>query len=277
MQEKKGIEDNLVESLEKIQTQDQLITALQDKSSNVNIISSWHKKMAAHQLSELKLQRQVLHIKQSEAMAIKELEEANSRSSVLEVELVTLQSSYDTSHVEWEYRELELELKMQTYEEEREKIFQTASMAELKEALPDRTLPLSQQLEVSLRLLVERSRLLSAQEFKIIALEKKVEEFKTQNADLESTTLNKEFQLINLKQANASLNHSSGKISDESEQRYRDLARKREADAMRAAQGMIASLRRQLTQKSEMIEKYQKMTIDMREQMGKLGEVCFCI
>jgi hypothetical protein len=44
-------------------------------------------------------------------------------------------------------------------------------MSELKESLPDRTLPIHQQLEVALRLLVERSKLLAAQEIRMSLLE----------------------------------------------------------------------------------------------------------
>lgn len=270
--EKKAVEDHLVETLEKIQAKDELVNALQDKSANINIVMNWHKKMADYQLSELKLQRQVSHVKQSEAMALKELEEVNNRSAALEVDLVNLQSTFDQTHVEWEYRELELELKLQQYEEEREKIFQTASMAELKEAMPDRTLPIPQQLEVSLRLLVERTRLLTAQEIKISSLETKVKDYKAQIETMEHEGLDKEFKLNNLQQANVRLNLESGKIMDETEQKYRDMARKREADAMLAAQGMIASLRRQLSQKADMLEKYQKMICEMRGKMGKLSE-----
>jgi hypothetical protein len=69
---------------------------------------------------------------------------------------------------------------VQQYEEERERIFQAASVAELKEALPDRTLPIHQQLEVALRLLVERSRLLVAQEIRVAMLESNAEKYKLQ-------------------------------------------------------------------------------------------------
>ncbi|KAJ3050684.1 hypothetical protein HK102_012222, partial [Quaeritorhiza haematococci] len=90
---------------------------------------------------------------------------------------------------EWEKRETDLELKIQQYEEERELIFQAASAAELKKVLPDRNLPIGQQLEVAIRLLMERSRLVSAQELKIAGLEGEVEGYKTKLKDLETKEL----------------------------------------------------------------------------------------
>ena len=47
--------------------------------------------MAENQLSELKLQREVMHMKQSECMAVRELEESNKRLVQLEIDLVSLQ------------------------------------------------------------------------------------------------------------------------------------------------------------------------------------------
>lgn len=272
MEDKKTFEDKLVESLEKIQIHEQLIAALQDKSSSSNIIMGWHKRMADNQLSQLKLQREVMHVKQSEIMAVKELEEANRRAAVLEIDIVTLQSNFDASHIDWEKREMELELKLQQYEEEREKIFQAATAKELKDALPDRTLPMHQQLEVALRLLLERTRLLAAQEIRIALLESQLQTSTTQVRELEDETLSKDFQLNSLKQTKALVDIDSGRIIDDTEHKFREMARSRESDAMKAAQGMIASLRRQLTQKCQLVEKYQGMIFEMREKMGKLSD-----
>ena len=52
----------------------------------------------------------------------------------------------------------------------------------MKESLPDRSLPVGMQLEASLRLLVERSKTLKAQEIQIASLE----------ADLSGVKLNNE-------------------------------------------------------------------------------------
>lgn len=161
----------MVETLLKVENQDQLILALKDSNPNVNIIQSWHKKMSENQLSELKIHRELIHVKNSERTAMIELEETVNRASKYEEDLVKLQTDFDSHQIDWEKRELALELKVQQLEEEREKIFQAATMSELKESLPDRTLPIHQQLEVALRLLVERSKLLAAQEIRMSLLE----------------------------------------------------------------------------------------------------------
>ncbi|KAJ3218623.1 hypothetical protein HK099_004994 [Clydaea vesicula] len=272
MAEKRNIEDKLVVALEKVQTQEQLISTLRDNTPGQAMILNWHKKMSENQLSELKLQREVMHMKQSETMAVKELEDSNKRTAQLELELVELQSFYDGDKINWEQREFELELKIQGYEEEREKIFQAATVRELKEALPDRTLPIYQQLEVALRLLVERTRLLATQDIKIAELENKLKINKEELDDLESEKFKKDYELNDIKQNMTQYSVDSNKFKEIKEEEFRNKIREREEHAMKTAQTMIASLRRQLAQKNDMVDKYQNMMLEMRDRMGKINE-----
>ena len=53
----------------------------------------------------------------------------------------------------------------------------------------------------------------------------------------------------------------------------RSLARSREGDAIKAAQEVIQSLRRQLAKKEELVERYRKMIAENREKEVHQNEV----
>jgi hypothetical protein len=77
--------------LQRLESKEELLSALNNPNPGADFIKNWHKKMAECQLSELKIQRELMHLRESETMAMKELELTSKRASSLEEELVALQ------------------------------------------------------------------------------------------------------------------------------------------------------------------------------------------
>jgi hypothetical protein len=103
-------------------------------------------------------------------------------STQLEEDYLIIQNDMNKKQLDWEYRVDALESQIQNQEEERDQIILAASSSEvsfvikylrakIQQALPDRSLPVGAQLEACLRLLVDRTRIMKAQEIKQASLE----------------------------------------------------------------------------------------------------------
>jgi chromosome segregation ATPase len=208
-----------VDKMEALKTQiagkDELIVALTDKSNQNERITSWQSRMASLQLANLQLSRDLEYNIQSKLSLDKAFDDMNSKVISLEEDLAEMQIETDKKQLEWEKRSAEMEGLIAQLEEEREKIFLVASHSEvrvsffstflclkieqLKNILPDRSLPISHQLEVAIRLLVDKSQTVTAQEFKINSLESKIDTLKTELSDLRDHIESKDHHITRLK------------------------------------------------------------------------------
>ncbi|TPX68705.1 hypothetical protein SpCBS45565_g02947 [Spizellomyces sp. 'palustris'] len=272
LDQKRSLDDNLADTKLKLESQEELLEALRNHSASTERIAAWHSKMAALQLADLRLQRDIAREREAYHATKRELRDNVVRLAQLEEEYVSLQSEFDARQLEWEKRQEELEATICNYEEERDRIFQAATATEFKDVVPDRSLPVGQQLETALRLLVERGRLVTAQEIKISTLEGKVRTLETQlqtNVDelykskSDLTHLRLEVTTKQINETNTAHNVITAKEGVFTFDQVRD----REGEAIRVAKETVASLQRQLTAKDELVEKYRKMLKDVRGEM----------
>ncbi|KNC97427.1 uncharacterized protein SPPG_09464 [Spizellomyces punctatus DAOM BR117] len=272
LDQKRALDDNLAETKLKLESQEELLEALRNHSASTERIAAWHSKMAALQLADLRLQRDIAREREAYHATKRELRDNVVRLAQLEEEYVSLQSEFDARQLEWEKRQGDLEATICNYEEERDRIFQAATATEFKDVVPDRSLPVGQQLETALRLLVERGRLVTAQEIKISTLEGKVRTLETQlqtNVDelykskSDLTHLRLEVTTKQIHETNTAHNIITAKEGVSTFDQVRD----REGEAIRVAKETVASLQRQLSAKDELVEKYRKMLKDVRGEM----------
>ncbi|KAI9101929.1 hypothetical protein DFS34DRAFT_436911 [Phlyctochytrium arcticum] len=272
--EKKRLLLQLDEAKLHLKSQEELLTAMKEKSTSANRLAQWHSKMSEIQLADLRVRRELAHEQEAARSAQSELDQANTRLLVLEEDYVKLQTLSDKRQIEWEKRVDELEQSVQAYEDERDRIFQAASAMDIKEAIPDHGMPVGQQLEASLRLLVERGRLVTAQEIKISTLEGKLRTLESHLQDnvdeLYKSKSNLTHLQLELTQRDIShRNDAAEAASAKAHVQVIDKSREREGAAIRVAKEAIASLQRQLVAKDELIEKYRVMLKETRDEMQR--------
>ncbi|KAI9349156.1 hypothetical protein BDR26DRAFT_675164 [Obelidium mucronatum] len=117
-------------------------------------------------------------------------------------------------------------------------------------------------------MLVERSRLLTAQEIKISSLETKVEKLKDKLANAGERIQEREAHITELRIDVARNDLRNGEGFTEYDSKTRQLVRKREGEAMKSAQEVINSLQRQLSKKDELVERYREIIKDRRKDMA---------
>jgi len=188
----------------------------------------------------------------------------------------------NSRQMDWEHRLDVLECQIQQYEDEREQVLVASSSPEVissvfscqvRDALPDRSLPVSAQLEAALRLLVDRSKALKLQELKIVTLEAENSSLKA-SIHIESDKLRTasaellDLQISKMNQrAQEALNSTS--VGYEAFQ----LSKEREEEIIKIAEDTISSLRRQLVKKDETIQKYRDKIRELWLENEKQKEV----
>ncbi|KAJ3018475.1 UNVERIFIED_CONTAM: hypothetical protein HDU68_011137 [Siphonaria sp. JEL0065] len=283
--QKRSLEDTIAEQEESLKSLSELIESLKDTSTASDRIISWQSRMATLQISNLRLSRDLDFQKHSKLNAEANLAGHMDRVCQLENHLCAAQIDLDDKQLEWEKRQEDMEHIIQQLEAEREQIFHAASLADLKQSLPDRSLPVSHQLEAALRMLVERSRLLTAQEIKISNLETKIGTLKEKLSNAGDRIQEREAHITELRIDVARNDLRNGEGFTEygmlltthsrlcaydyfKDSKTRQLIRRREGEAMKSAQEVINSLQRQLSKKDELVERYREMIKDRRKDMA---------
>ncbi|KAJ3415066.1 hypothetical protein HDV05_005592 [Chytridiales sp. JEL 0842] len=272
LEQKRKLEDDLAETDLKIKEQEELVAALKDESTVAQRISSWQSRMATLQISNLRISRELDYLKQEKIITESSLEQYINRVSALEEQITDLQIETDKKQMDWEKRQAEQDKLIHQYEDEREQIFKAASTAELKNTLPDKSLPVPHQLEAALRMLLERSRLLTAQEVHIATLESKVSSLTKSLEEAGERMVEKDSHITELRLTVANRDLRPGQGLSEADDETRSLFRKREGDAIRSAQEVIRSLRKQLAKKDELVERYRQMVQDIRREVKEREE-----
>jgi peptidoglycan hydrolase CwlO-like protein len=139
-------------------------------------------------------------------------------------------------------------------------------------------------------MLVERSRLLTAQEIQIATLESKVSALKNQIHDAGERIVEKDSHITELRlnvahrdlqpgqgltDSGETLNrkHKKHALTKFLDDQTRSLMRAREGEAIRSAQEVIRSLQKQLSKKDELVERYRRMIHDIRREVAEREEV----
>ncbi|KAJ3333648.1 hypothetical protein HDU76_005628 [Blyttiomyces sp. JEL0837] len=264
----RALEGAVAETELKIKQQEELIEALHEPSTASERIVSWQGRMAKLQIEHLHMSREIEHLAKDKITAERNLEDQLERVANLEDDMLALQKETDLKQLDWERRQESLEAMVQHLQEEREEIFKAASVADIKNAMPDRSKPVSHQLEASLRMLVERSRLLTAQEIKITTLEAKISELQKELHEKHERIEEKNLHITQLRTDITQRDLQPGSGLTEHDENARSLVRKREGQAIQSAQDVIRSLQRQLSKKDELVERYRKMVTEIRKEVA---------
>ncbi|KAJ1568507.1 hypothetical protein HK405_001162, partial [Cladochytrium tenue] len=254
-EEKIDLQSELAACEEKLQAQSELVNSLREPTAAMERISSWQTRMAALQVENIRVLRRLEASSQDRQSLERNLETQTEKAAALEEQLLEMQADSDVKQMEWERRQMELEMTVQRLQEEREEIVRAASTA-----------------EAALRMLVERSRLLSAQEHKISSLEAQIASMVRDAETWDETLHNKDTYISELKTKMTKLELVPGLGLSEEDNIARSLARAREGEAMRSGQEIIRSLQRQLSKKDELIDRYRDMIARNRREVAERDE-----
>ncbi|KAJ3345150.1 hypothetical protein HDU91_007459, partial [Kappamyces sp. JEL0680] len=247
---------------------DELLATIEGTGSNAQKrISAWQKKISDSQNIQLKLQREAQREREKYKL-LKETSDSNGkRIEQLEDLIVNLQQDFDVQALEWEAQQSLYEKTISYFEEERDRLYLTTNAVEMKELLPDRTLPIGEQLEIALRMLVDRSRQAKIAHIKIGQLEDKQREMVQ---SLQTATHNLELSQLELNKTRLELEEKKEPVEKQADAAsvLTDKSRIREANALRFAHETTMSLQRQLNQKNELVEKYRDKLKTVRGEMA---------
>jgi hypothetical protein len=206
---------------------------------------------------------------------VNSVNEANAQFHQQKVEelhdqLLLEQNEHDMQQLTWEQQQTEFEKMIAQYEEERDRLYLSTTAGELKDSLPDRSLPVGEQLEQALRKIIERTRQINFLKIRNEELEAKVksqlESIQQTNQVLNDTTHRmKKMELESGR--NATIVPESEDVVPVKDDLHSDRSRIREANALRAAHESMVSLQKQLKQKNELVEKYREMVRKVRDEL----------
>ena len=266
--EKERLESELDGARTKSSMFDEISKAMKETGTTVQRrIAIWHNRMAECQTNQLKAKREAAREKEKYENLKNSSDATFRRVEELEDLINQVQTERDLEVIEWETQQGLYEKTISGFEEERDRLYLTTTPSELKDTLPDRSLPIGEQLEAALRMLVERTRLMKSAQISYQHLENKYNEKlrdfqKTSNllsaSHLELKKLQHQLAVVEL-----------GKKDQQSEENGidSDKSRIREAKALRFAHETTSSLQRQLDLKNEMVQKYRKMMQDMQANL----------
>jgi centrosomal protein CEP290 len=263
-----SLETKLDASEAKSANYDELLETIENSSAqSQKRIGAWHKKMTESQNMQLKYQREAQR-EREKFNILKESADSNGKKvEELEDLVMKLQIDHDEERMNWESQQLSYENTISYFEEERDRLYLTTNPNEVKELLPDRSLPIGEQLEIALRYLVARSREAKVAQLKLYSFESKSAESlrtaqeATHLLEVTKLELNKiRLQLETQKEKGDEIHNESSILTDKS--------RVREANALRFAHETTLSLQRQLTQKSDLLDKYREMLQSVRAEMA---------
>ncbi|KAJ3055080.1 hypothetical protein HK097_011570 [Rhizophlyctis rosea] len=254
------------------QLHEQLITSLRNESTSNQRMVAWHAKLSDLQLANLRLERQITREVSGRLSAEREFKIGSESVAGLEEKLAAIQSDLEARQLEWELRQNDLEATVQKYEGERDKIFMSATAAELKQVLPDQSLPIGQQLESAIRLCIERSRIATAQEVTITNLEGKMAVLQQQLEERSEKLLQSNRNVTTLRLEVTKQDFGRREEAQVQAGAINARTRKREDQTIRTAQESMKSLQTQLAQKDLLVEKYQAMVREVRDEMFKQKE-----
>eukprot|EP00842_Homolaphlyctis_polyrhiza_P002585 jgi/Hompol1/3327/HPOL_003201-RA len=258
--DKRDIEVRLDDASVRLSSQEELLAALRDASNAQKRVAAWHSRMLATQTDLLRAQKDAADFELQAASSSRECQANQARIGELEEELLNLQDQFDQHQMEWETRQGELEMTIQRFEEERDQIFHCATAAEAR-----------QQLELALRLLVDRSRQIKIMEVKMDRIEKEKVDYSQK--DFAETIQKKDADLIQLqlyktKVETKNLVEHEHHATVSRDTNALEMARERETDAIRIAKSTIESLRRQIESKDELVNKYREMVKSTRKEIA---------
>ncbi|KAJ3326134.1 hypothetical protein HDV06_000010 [Boothiomyces sp. JEL0866] len=247
----------------------ELIDSLKNELNSHKRILAWHEKTVQAQAQLLDAERKLEALRQESARRESDSIIQLKRIEELEDTVLQLNNQHDFQLLEWERQQGEFEKSIAQFEEERDRIYLSTTSTEMKETLPDRSLPIGEQLETSLRLLVERTRQIKVVNKRYADLEEQLgTATKTIKAN-QNLIDNYIVQIKRLEVERDELRFHNAKLPstvEEVKMNVGDKSRIREVNALKFAQETVQSLQKQLVQKNELVEKYRDMLQTIRKE-----------
>ena len=263
-------ENNLLSA--KASLYNELVSGIKETGSAVEKrLASWHSKMVEAQSQKLKYQRESQK-ERERYNALKESAEVNGkRVEELEDLIMEMQNEQDGKLLEWQTQQTAYEQMIAYFEEERDRLYLTTNAVEVRDLLPDRTLPVGEQLELSIRLLIERTRENKLLSIKNTQLENQLKESAKSLTETDHLLNVSNLELKKLQALNECIEKEAKNSADHGKDGIlSDKSRIREAKALHFAHETTLSLQRQIEQKNDLIQKYrdmlQKVRADLREE-----------
>ncbi|XP_071408220.1 centrosomal protein of 290 kDa isoform X2 [Pithys albifrons albifrons] len=266
-QERRNAEDRALELELKLNSLEELVSALKDTRGAQKVIE-WHMKMEELHLQELKLNRELVKQKEEVKYLRNVISEYECTINNLEEEIVQQNKFHEERQMAWDQREVELQRQLDLYDHQQNEILSTAlKVEEATGSVPDPSLPITQQLELAVREIQEHIRTILETRATCRSLEEKLKEKETALWKAEQNVLSRD-KVIN--ELRLRLPASSGeKIMGELAKGEEDPEHHH---AIKIAHQTIANMQARLNQKEEVLKKYQHMLAKAREEQEEIAK-----
>ncbi|XP_040518226.1 LOW QUALITY PROTEIN: centrosomal protein of 290 kDa isoform X1 [Gallus gallus] len=267
-QDRQNAESRALEVELKLKSLEELLTALKDTRGAQKVIE-WHMKMEELHLQELKLNRELVKQKEEMKYLHNIISEYECTINNLEEEVVQQNKFHEERQMAWDQRELELQRQLDIYDQQQNEILSTAlKCEEATGSVPDPTLPLPQQLELALRKVQEHVRIVVETRATCKSLEEKLKEKEAALCKAEQNILSRDKVINELRLQLPSTSEKEkiiaelGKKEDDPEYHH----------AIKVAHQTIANMQARLSQKEEMLKKYQDLLAKAREEQEEIAK-----
>ncbi|KAG2460086.1 CE290 protein, partial [Polypterus senegalus] len=264
-EERRKAEEKMLELELKFKGLEELISTLKD-ARGAQKVSEWHKRMEELRLQDLKQSRELGTHKEEIKYLKKVISDQERTICHLEEEIVQQNNFHEECQLSWEQREVELERQLDKYEQQHNEVLMTAKkFEEATGAVPDPSLPLTQQLEMALRKIKEHVRTIVETQATCKNLE---ENLKKKELDLWKAEQNifSRDKVINELRILLPASAKRDKLIEELERKDGEPEYQ---VALKVAQQTIANLQARLNQKEDVIKKYLHMLTRSRQELIK--------
>ncbi|XP_023650968.2 centrosomal protein of 290 kDa isoform X3 [Paramormyrops kingsleyae] len=265
-QDRKRVEERSQELEVQLRGLEDLIGTLKD-AKGAEKVKEWHKRMEELRLQELRHTRE-LNSQKEEIKYLKSVISEQERAiGHLEEEAVRLNNLHEEQQLSWEQRELELERRLDLHEKQQNEIVETAQkFDEATGSLPDPSLPLAHQLDVALGKIKEHVRTILETQAACKSLDKKLKETEGTLWKAEQNILSRDKVINELRlrlPAVAEREKLMAELAQHDEDQENQLG-------LKVAQQTISNLQARLSQKEEVVKKYQNMLARARQEQEEL-------
>ncbi|XP_039618116.1 centrosomal protein of 290 kDa-like [Polypterus senegalus] len=267
-EERRKAEEKMLELELKFKGLEELISTLKD-ARGAQKVSEWHKRMEELRLQDLKQSRELGTHKEEIKYLKKVISDQERTICHLEEEIVQQNNFHEECQLSWEQREVELERQLDKYEQQHNEVLMTAKkFEEATGAVPDPSLPLTQQLEMALRKIKEHVRTIVETQATCKNLE---ENLKKKELDLWKAEQNifSRDKVINELRILLPASAKRDKLIEELERKDGEPEYQ---VALKVAQQTIANLQARLNQKEDVIKKYLHMLTRSRQEQEDIAK-----
>ncbi|KAM3927004.1 centrosomal protein of 290 kDa [Leptodactylus fuscus] len=261
-QQRRDAETHALELQLKLKGLEELISTLKD-ARGAQKVTEWHQKMEETRLQDMKLTRELNQKKEEIKYLSNIISEQERTVNNLEEELVQQCKFHEERQMSWDQREVELERQLDIYEQQQHDVLSTArKFEEATGDVPDSSLPLPQQLDQALRKIKENVKTILETKAICRTVEEKLKEKESLLWTAEQNVLSRD-KVINELRIRLPAVVDREKLMSEFNQKEEDSELRQ---ALKVAYQTIENMQARLTQKEEVLKKYQNRLAKAREE-----------